>query len=72
MNTFTIEELDREEVEFLPPRVVMIAACSPRTLCPPQCLPQPCIPECKTGVVIHLRLHLSLCCNGGGMENGIS
>jgi hypothetical protein len=23
MNTFTIEELDREEIEFLPPRVVL-------------------------------------------------
>jgi hypothetical protein len=26
MNTYTIEELDHEEIEFLPPRVVMCAS----------------------------------------------
>jgi hypothetical protein len=26
MSTFTIDELDREEIEFLPPRVVMCAS----------------------------------------------
>ena len=43
MNTFTTEELDREEIEFLPPRVVM-TACNTRP-CPttwtPRCVEQP-------------------------------
>ena len=48
MNTFTIEELDREEIEFLPPRVVM-SACSPRPCCY-----QPC---CNT-VELHINIRL--------------
>ena len=43
MNTFSIDELDREEIEFLPPRVVM-TACNTRP-CPttwtPRCVEQP-------------------------------
>ena len=37
MSTFTIDELDREEIEFLPPRVVMTATnpcCRPRCCAP--------------------------------------
>jgi hypothetical protein len=46
MNTFTIEELDREEVEFLPPRVVMTAACNP-------CW-NPCFVPCRPVVTVCL------------------
>jgi hypothetical protein len=50
MNTFSIEELDREEIEFLPPRVVMTACqpkpcwqpCAPKPVCPPP----PCVEVC--------------------------
>ncbi len=43
MNTFSIDELDREEIEFLPPRVVM-TACNP---CYQPCSPcQPTIQVC--------------------------
>jgi hypothetical protein len=39
MNTFSIEELDREEIEFLPPRVVM-TTCTPKPTCyQPVCRP---------------------------------
>jgi hypothetical protein len=34
MNTFTTEELDREEIEFLPSRIVM-TTCSPNPCCRP-------------------------------------
>jgi hypothetical protein len=53
MNTFSIEELDREEIEFLPPRVVM-TTCQPRPTCyqpcapKPVCEPQPWCPPCPT------------------------
>ena len=41
MNTFSMEELDRQEIEFLPPRVVM-------TVCQPRCAPAPCyVPKCE-------------------------
>jgi hypothetical protein len=68
MNTFTIEELDREEIEFLPPRVVM-TTCNPRcytpcapTPCAPAC-PPPCPPKCEPiRLSIELKLSLSLGC----------
>ena len=41
MHTYSIEELDREEIEFLPSRVVM-------TLCNTRCAPPPCyVPRCE-------------------------
>ena len=43
MSTFTIDELDREEIEFLPARVVM-TTCNPRPCPPPPCAPAPCPP----------------------------
>ena len=51
MNTYSIEELDREEIEFLPPRVVM-TTCNPRPTCyqpcapKPVCPPPPCVEVC--------------------------
>ena len=61
MNTFTIEELDREEIEFLPPRVVM-TTCNPRPCPPPPCAPAP---KCEPiRVCVELRLSLSIGCNG--------
>jgi hypothetical protein len=75
MNTFTIQELDREEIEFLPPRVVM-TTCNPRCYSPPTCAPAPskCVPYCpppqpKCDFYIGLRLHLSLGCKPG--NNGV-
>jgi hypothetical protein len=45
MNTFSIEELDREEIEFLPPRVVM-TTCQPKPTCYQPCAPKPvCEPQ---------------------------
>jgi hypothetical protein len=64
MNTFSIEELDREEIEFLPPRVVM-TLCNTRCYTPPSCyVPScqewcsPCDP-CKP--TLTLRLNLQIC-----------
>jgi hypothetical protein len=56
MNTFTIEELDREEIEFLPPRVVM-------TTCNP-CY-RPCSP-CQPTIEICVKVRLG-CLLGGGV-----
>ena len=50
MNTYTIDELDREEIELLPSRTVM-------TLCNP-CF-RPCTPT------IQVCLKVQLCCLGG-------
>ena len=58
MNTFTIEELDREEIEFLPPRVVM-SACSPRPCCYQPC----CAPTIK--VCVDVRVGCLLTANAG-------
>ena len=52
MNTLTIEELDREEIEFLPPRVVM-------TTCNPCCRPCP-PPPCHTSVDVCIRVRLCI------------
>ena len=48
MNTFTIDELDREEIEFLPSRVVM-------TTCNPCC--RPCSP-CTPTVQIYIQVRI--------------
>jgi hypothetical protein len=45
MSTFTIDELDREEIEFLPPRVVM-------TTCNPCCRPRSCAPTLQLCVKV--------------------
>ena len=51
MNTFTIEELDREEVELLPSRVVMCSPCY-----------QPCSPCCQPTVQIYIQIRLDFGC----------
>jgi len=51
MNTFTIEELDREEIEFLPPRVVM-------TTCNPCCRPCPPPPCCEPTVHVCVKVNV--------------
>ena len=45
MNTFTIEELDREEIEFLPPRVVM---------CTSSCHPACCQPTVQVWINVRI------------------
>ena len=47
MNTFTIEELDREEVELLPSRVVMCSPCY-----------QPCSPCCQPTVHVWINVRI--------------
>ena len=59
MNTFTIEELDREEIEFLPPRVVMCSPCY-----------QPCSPCCQPTVQIYVQIRVG-CLLGGGIGTSI-
>ena len=54
MNTYTIDELDREEIEFLPPRVVMTTSCN--NYCPP--------PPC--GPVLQVSINIRLGCLFGG------
>ena len=54
MSTYTIEELDHEEIEFLPPRVVMCA-----TSCQPVC----CRPTIH--IYVNVRLGCFLGCDGG-------
>ena len=50
MNTFTIDELDREEIEFLPSRVVM-TTCNPG--CRPSCW-EPCAPTISICVKVQV------------------
>ena len=79
MNTFSIEELDREEIEFLPPRVVMTTCqpkpcyqpapskCAPQPWCPPveHCAPQYCEPvRCDEPI---LRIGITVKLGGGGL-----
>ena len=66
MNTFSIEELDREEIEFLPPRVVM-TTCQPKPTCyqpcapKPVCEPQPwCPPVDKCDSLINVRINVRI------------
>ena len=54
MNAYTIDELDREEIEFLPPRVVMTTSCN--NYCPPQ----PCTPQC--GPLVHVTIKVRVGC----------
>ena len=53
MSTFTIDELDREEIEFLPARVVM-TTCNPRPCPPPPCAPAPCTPTLEICVKVRI------------------
>ena len=53
MNTFTLEELDREEIEFLPPRVVM-------TTCNPCCRPCPPPPCCHPTVEVCVEVKVNI------------
>ena len=60
MNAFTIEELDREEIELLPSRVVM-------TVCQPRCAPAPCYvpkcePVCAPTIDVRISLRIGLFC----------
>ena len=50
MSTFTIDELDREEIEFLPSRVVM-TTCNPNPCC------RPCSP-CTPTVQIYIQVRI--------------
>ena len=50
MSTFTIDELDREEIEFLPSRVVM-TTCNP--CCRPSCW-EPCEPTIRVCVKVQV------------------
>ena len=52
MNTYTIDELDREEIEFLPPRVVMTTSCN--NYCPPPPCGSRCAPVLQVSVNIRL------------------
>ena len=64
MNAYTIDELDREEIEFLPPRVVMTTSCN--NYCPPQ----PCAPQCAPTLQVTLKIRIGLFgggCKGGGL-----
>ena len=52
MSTFTIDELDREEIEFLPPRVVMTtSSCN-------YCPPPPCGSQCAPVVQVSIKIRL--------------
>ena len=51
MSTYTIDELDREEIEFLPARVVM-TAWNPNPCCRPSC--------CET--TIRICVQARVCC----------
>ena len=63
MNTFSIDELDREEIEFLPPRVVM-TTCNPRPCPPAPCYePKSCAPTLEICVKVRIG-----CLFGGGIE----
>ena len=53
MSTYTIEELDHEEIEFLPPRVVM---------CATSCQPVFCRPTIR--ICFDVRLCCLVSCNG--------
>jgi hypothetical protein len=55
MSTYTIEELDHEEIEFLPPRVVM---CGSPGFCQPTC----CQP---VHIYVNVRIGCLLWVNGG-------
>ena len=56
MNTFTIEELDREEIEFLPSRVVM-------TVCQPRCAPPPCCSTPTVEICVNVRIGCLVRCD---------
>ena len=52
MSTYTIEELDHEEIEFLPPRVVM-------------CASSPCCCRPTVQIYVNVRIGCLLWVNGG-------
>jgi hypothetical protein len=65
MNTFSTEELDREEIEFLPPRVVM-TVCQQRW-CPPSCY----VPKCPPDTCVPVRVCAEIkvgCLLGAGLR----
>ena len=57
MNTYTIDELDREEIELLPSRVVMTACNNP-------CY-SPCWNPCAPPVQIYVKFQLCGLLRGG-------
>ena len=62
MSTYTIDELDREEIEFLPPRVVMTTS-SCNTYCPPP----PCGSQCAPVLQVSIKIRLG-CLFGGSAD----